>query len=327
MSTWPRPARVLALFLGSLLALAACSKKDEAKTADTKTATDKGGVLLTVNGHPVYNEEVSQMLQILQQQDFVPPDSIAKGVTREEKQRNFAIDRLIERSLILEDARRLKLDPSDADIDAGLPQYMAQNGITDSLPPGITQADIRQGMADDLAIKAYVDSTIMPSIDVNDADIQKFYDENPQLFERLHASHILIRLDPGATDIQKAEARKKAQDVLDQLKKGKDFAELARKHSEDPGSGPNGGDLGSFGRGQMVPTFDEAAFNLAPGNISGIVESQFGYHIIKAHERNKMSLDEIRPRMTDFLMDRKVAHAMEARIKELRATAKIEQKG
>jgi len=174
--------------------------------------------------------------------------------------------------------------------------------------------------------KAYVDSTVMPDIDVTDADIQSFYDENPSLFERVHASHILFRVTPNASDTEKAEARKKAQDVLDQLNKGKDFAELARQYSEDPGSAPNGGDLGFFGRGQMVPAFENAAFAMKPGEVSGIVESDFGYHIIKTLEKKSLTLDEIKPKMGDFLSDRKVAMAMEQRLKTLRDQAKIEKK-
>lgn len=322
MLTPPRPARALAFFLVTAIALISCSKGSKTEPA----AAEQSDVVATVNGKPVLQEEVSQMVQILQQQDFVPPDSLTSGVTREEKQRNFAIERLIERLLILGDAERLGLNPSDATIESELPNYKRERGLADSLPAGLTEADIRRGLADDMTIKAYVDSTIMPSISVTDADIQNFYNENPAMFERVHASHILITLEPGATDIQKAEARKKTQEAQAELNKGKEFAEVARQYSQDPYSKDQGGDLGFFARGQMVPTFDEAAFRLEPGQVSEIVETQFGYHIIKVSEKKKMTLEEVGPRMNDFMRDRKIAMAMEQRIKELREKAKIEKK-
>jgi parvulin-like peptidyl-prolyl isomerase len=103
------------------------------------------------------------------------------------------------------------------------------------------------------------------------------------LVELVTASHILITYE-GALRATKKRDRKEAkilaEQILKDLKRGKDFAELARGHSDGP-SGPKGGDLGRFTRGQMVPEFDQAVFNLKPGEVSGVVETQFGYHIIK----------------------------------------------
>ncbi|MDP7605569.1 MAG: peptidylprolyl isomerase [SAR324 cluster bacterium] len=103
------------------------------------------------------------------------------------------------------------------------------------------------------------------------------------LVELVTASHILITYE-GALRATKKRDRKEAkilaEQILKDLKRGKDFAELAREHSDGP-SGPKGGDLGRFTRGQMVPEFDQAVFNLKPGEVSGVVETQFGYHIIK----------------------------------------------
>lgn len=96
--------------------------------------------------------------------------------------------------------------------------------------------------------------------------------------EEVRASHILIAKGDGAE--QKAKA------LLQDLKNGKDFEALAKEHSADPGSGAKGGDLGVFGRGRMVKPFEDAAFALQPGQLSDVVESQFGYHIIKLTERN-----------------------------------------
>jgi peptidyl-prolyl cis-trans isomerase D len=115
-------------------------------------------------------------------------------------------------------------------------------------------------------------------------DIQRYYNDNIQQYqtpERVRASHIL--LNTGGKD--EAAVRKQAEEILAQVKSGADFAELAKKYSEDPGSKDKGGDLDFFPRGQMVPEFEAAAFSLQPGQISDLVKTQYGFHIIKVVDK------------------------------------------
>lgn len=123
---------------------------------------------------------------------------------------------------------------------------------------------------------------LVGEVSVSDEEVKQFYDENAAKFggdEQRQASHILIGF---ANDAEKEEARKKALDILAQVKKNpKNFAEFATKYSQDTGSAMNGGDLGSFGRGAMVKPFEDAVFSMKPNQVSELVESEFGYHIIK----------------------------------------------
>jgi peptidyl-prolyl cis-trans isomerase D len=116
-------------------------------------------------------------------------------------------------------------------------------------------------------------------------DVRKYYEQNAARFgqpEQRQASHILLSYKPNASDADKAKVRAKAEDVLAQVRKSPgSFAALAKKYSEDPGSAAKGGDLGYFSRGMMVPQFEDAAFRLKSNEISGLVESEFGLHIIK----------------------------------------------
>jgi peptidyl-prolyl cis-trans isomerase D len=132
-------------------------------------------------------------------------------------------------------------------------------------------------------------------------DVRKYYEANAARFgqpEQRQASHILLSYKPNATDADKAKVRAKAQDVLAQVRKSPgSFAALAKKYSEDPGSAAKGGDLGYFARGMMVPQFEDAAFRLKPNEISGLVESEFGLHIIKLtgiKPGKQRSLEEVR---------------------------------
>ena len=140
-------------------------------------------------------------------------------------------------------------------------------------------------------------------VSVAPADVDKAYAANQEQYstpEQIRASHILFKTD-GKND---AEVKTKAEGVLKQVKAGGDFAELAKKYSEDEGSAKQGGDLDYFGKGKMVPEFDEAAFAMQPGQISDLVKSQFGYHIIKVIDKKAAAtrtLAEVRPQITDQL--------------------------
>lgn len=146
----------------------------------------------------------------------------------------------------------------------------------------------------------YTDEDFVPKMQVSNEEVEAYYNAHPAEFslpERVRARHILLRVDENAPEEEKAPVRKKAEELVAKAKGGSDFAELAKKHSEDQGSAPSGGDLGFFGRGQMVPPFEAVAFSLEPGSVSDIVETNFGLHIIKVEakeEARQQSLDEVR---------------------------------
>ncbi|MCK5664632.1 MAG: peptidylprolyl isomerase, partial [Thiotrichaceae bacterium] len=121
-------------------------------------------------------------------------------------------------------------------------------------------------------------------IQLSDEQLEKYYNDNLSQYtqpERRKASHILFTLPADADTQTKDKVKAEAQAVLDKINSGSDFSEMAKLHSKDSGSADNGGDLGFFGRGEMVPAFEESAYSMQPGSVSELVESSFGYHIIK----------------------------------------------
>jgi parvulin-like peptidyl-prolyl isomerase len=147
-----------------------------------------------------------------------------------------------------------------------------------------------------LVASMYEQETLIESVKATQPEIDAYMKSHPE--EQVHARHILISMKtentPGSEpeeaagkseELTKPQARAKAEEVLKRVKAGEDFVALAKQYSTDPGSKENGGDLGWFGRGRMVPEFEKAAFALQPGQISEIVESPFGFHIIKVDER------------------------------------------
>ena len=152
---------------------------------------------------------------------------------------------------------------------------------------------------------------LIMKMQVTDEDSKRFYNENAAKFqgdEKRRASHILIGFGPGATPEAKAQAKKKAEEILAEVKKNPaKFAELAKKNSQDPGSAEKGGDLGMFGRGAMVKAFEEAAYSMKPGQVSDLVQSEFGFHIIKLTEISgqAQSYQSLKPQIRAELMYQK----------------------
>jgi peptidyl-prolyl cis-trans isomerase C len=162
-------------------------------------------------------------------------------------------------------------------------------------------------------------------ITVSDAEIQKVYADNAKDYEQVKARHILIApkgsaaAQPGK-ELTDEQAKAKAEDLRKQIVAGANFEELAKKESDDTGSGARGGDLGSFGHGQMVPEFEQAAFSAKVGDVTPVVKTQFGYHIIKVEGHEKTPLDQVRPTIEKNLKQTKLHAALDAMKENAHAT-------
>jgi peptidyl-prolyl cis-trans isomerase C len=180
-----------------------------------------------------------------------------------------------------------------------------------------------------LIISNFIEQTIVPKVKVTEEDCKKFYDENIDKFKRtetVKASHILCGVDAKATAEEKKKALEKAEKLKKELDGGADFAALAKANSTCPSS-QQGGDLGFFGKGQMVPAFENVAFALKPGEVSNVVETQFGYHIIKVTEKKAaetVAFKDVRPRIEEFLKNQKIGAAVNDYLAEVKKTASVE---
>ncbi len=141
---------------------------------------------------------------------------------------------------------------------------------------------------------------IEAGVAVSDADLQKAYDANKNQYEQVKAKHILVAFkgspaaQQGKPELTEEQAKAKAEDLRKQIVGGASFEDLAKKESDDTGSGSNGGELGEFGRGQMVPEFEKAAFEAKPGDVTPVVRTQFGYHIIKVEEHSNTPFAQVK---------------------------------
>jgi peptidyl-prolyl cis-trans isomerase C len=165
---------------------------------------------------------------------------------------------------------------------------------------------------------------------VTEEEVRAFYEKNPERFERpeeVRARHILIRPESGEGDEGREEAMEEIRQVQDKLKQGEDFAELAAEHSDGP-SGARGGDLGYFPRGRMDETFEDAAFALEPGEVSGVVETAFGYHLIKVEDKRPETIlpfDEVKDKLSKYLVSEKTRAQVTEYVEELKQEADIKR--
>jgi peptidyl-prolyl cis-trans isomerase C len=188
---------------------------------------------------------------------------------------------------------------------------------------------VREDARVDLSVTRLMDAEVATVPGPSDAEAKDFYDKNPDKFkepEQVRASHILVRVDEKADAAAKKRARAEIDSVLKQIRSGGDFAKLAQEHSQD-GSAAQGGDLNYFMKGQMVPAFDKVAFELKPGQVSDVVTTQFGYHIIKVidHKQGRtVPYEEAQGKIKEFLTGQKKQEHATAFIDGLKKKSRIE---
>ncbi len=246
------------------------------------------------------------------------------------------LDQLVALKLLSQESAALKITVPDADVDGRIAdikkQFPNEQAFVAALAqrqmtPDRLKTEIRQQLE---AMKV-VETKIGPTATVTDAEVTEFYTKNPDKFqepEAVHVAHILIRTPENADAAAKQKAKAEAESVLAQIRKGGDFAALAKQHSQDPGSAANGGDLGFVPKGQTVPAFEQAAFALGqPGQVSAVVESPFGFHIIKMIARRAgrtVPLAEVKTQVEQFLKQQKMQEKTAAYVEQLKGKGKVE---
>ncbi len=287
-------------------------------------------VVLTVNDQPVYSWEIGLLIPQMQQ------EMARQGMQPQQDQViQASMQRVVDSKLLAQEARRQKMQANDERVKVTMAQVEQQAGSRAKLDEALSQLGITYALLEDSVIEAdlvqvFIETTIDPQVSVTAEDVETYYNENPQMFqqpEQVHARHILMKTGAEATSDAKAAALAKAAAARKRAVAGEDFAALATEMSEGP-SAPQGGDLGFFGRQQMVAPFADAAFALEVGQISEVVETQFGYHVIKVEEKkpaSTMSLDEVRQPLEQMLRQNQGGQATNSVLEQLAANAAIIQ--
>lgn len=266
----------------------------------TLRAQDAAGVVARVNGEVITKDELFDAMY-----EYIGPQ---------------VLDEMIIIRLTQQEAARRGIGVTDADIEAELDAWAVQVGGRANLELLLMQQGMTvEQLAEQLRINLTIRALIASEIGVTDEEVRQVFDANPAQFARqemVRARHILV------------DTREQAEALRAQILDGADFAQLAREHSTDPGSGPNGGDLGWFGRGVMVAPFEEAAFALPVGRVSEPVETAFGFHLILVEERQEAEepafTDEVAELIRTALVDQKVEQRWGPWLQALRTGADVE---
>ncbi len=312
----------------------------EPNQAATTSEPDK--VLVTVNGMPITEGQVKRRIyaeygpqltkMAAQSPEFAAQQEkmLVQGITQ----------KLVVEQLLDEQARAANITMTEEEVVAGMTKQLAaqQPGMTLEKFREIVTAQggdfeaIKEGAARSMKYNKLFESKWADGIAVTEDDVRNYYEEHPKEFdtpEQVRASHILISTevtDPNADPNQvKAQAREKAEKLLQEIKEGGDFAALAKEHSSCP-SRAQGGDLDFFTRGSMVKPFEDAAFALQVGEVSDVVETQFGYHIVKVTDHrdpNHVTLEAASSGITDKLTKQKKTDFVRNYIESLKEKATI----
>jgi peptidyl-prolyl cis-trans isomerase C len=294
-----------------------------AKVVDKTIATVDGEVILMSE----YEKRAKPILEEYEKL-LTGPDKEIRIKELKEK----ILDQMIDEKVLIHEAKRMKINVTRKEVQDGIEEikkrFTTEEEYNQELArQGLLEEKFKEQVKEQLMVIKLIDQEVKAKVvPPTDSEIEDFYKQHESEMvepEQVRVRHILIKVGEN-TD--KKEALKRITEILKEAKKGKtSFAELAKKYSEDP-SAAKGGDIGFFVRGQMVRKFEEVAFALNVGEISDVVETEYGYHIIQSIEKKaeeKKSLDEIRDYLRNFISQKKMEERYEKWLRTLRDKASI----
>lgn len=287
-------------------------------------------VVLRVNGSPIHAVEISMIMQTIQSQfaqrgEQVDQRELAKVATQ----------RAIEQKLLVQEARRFGAEPDELDVARAAQIAEQQAGGREALEAKLEAAGSSYeqflGVIREIeTLKVFADRQIKPNVTITDEEIATFYRDNPELFEaedRVHAAHMIFVASEDSSAETQAAARARAEAARQRALTGdEDFATVARELSEGP-SAPTGGDLGWVTRGALVDPLSDTVFSLEPGEISEVVQSRFGYHVLTISDRRPaetISLEDASDQIEDLLRNEKATETLGELLQTLVENAEVE---
>jgi peptidyl-prolyl cis-trans isomerase C len=305
------------------------TKKEKPAMPQDGAKKDKVAVVNgTVISRTDYDKELSRLERQLAMGGRTPNPTDMTDM----KQR--VLEGLVDRELLKQESKKQGISVSDADVNQQVgalrQKFSSEKEFTDALAKmNLSEADLKSQLRQDMAIKKLIDQQVASKVTITPDEMKEFYNSHSELFkapEMVRASHILIKVESNATDADKAKARERIVAIQERIKKGEDFAAIAKEASECP-SGANGGDLDYFQRGQMVKPFEDVAFSQKPGTVSNVVETQFGYHLIKVTDKKDaatVSFDDVKVKLEDYMKQQKINEQLGQYVAQLKKGAKIE---
>ncbi|RLB87940.1 MAG: peptidylprolyl isomerase [Deltaproteobacteria bacterium] len=314
--------------LAMVLALASVASLSAAE--QSKPSQDKVAV---VNGSAITRADFDR--ELMYAQERLSGTGMQLNTAQLTQLKKNVLEQLIERELLYQESQKKGIKVDQGAINEQWRtlknRFPSEEDFSNTLKKmNLSEKAVKSQFKRNMAVQEFIGKEFAEKITVSDKEIKAYYDSNPAVFkqpEQVRASHILISVDPKGGPSRKAEALKKITNIRQKLQKGEDFSALARKFSQCPSSA-QGGDLGYFTRGQMVKPFEEAAFALKSGEVSNIVETRFGYHLIKATDKKPESIisyKDVKDRLGQYLKEKKVQKEASLYVQKVKEKAKIER--
>ena len=299
-----------------------------ATPADAGIVVDR--VVAVVNQDVITLSELQEAVALFLQENREKAPSPGE---RPELERRV-LERLVDHRLQVQEARREKIEVGEEELREAVQEFVGRSGMgraqleAEFKRQGLSWETVRQEVRDQLMIRKVVRRRVGSRVSVTDGEVEEHFRENREKFEtglKFHVRHLAILADPPESDAAWAEARKRIEAVVDDLLAGADFAELARRHSQDP-SARAGGDLGELARGELQPQFEEAILKLGVGEVTPPIRSASGLHLFRLEDREELSAQaeaQIRQQIRELLLRRKFQERHDAWLREIRGRALI----
>lgn len=311
-------------------ALLTCALLLSAQVAAAAGA-DEADIAARVNGAPITQAMVNQVVKslILERASTPGSDEIAKLS-------DAALASLIDLELLFQAAQKEPIRVTDQEVQAEIARSKARVGSAKAFAAalqrsGMTEAALAADTRKTLMVDRLLEQRVTKDVRVAPDAVRRFYDEHPQEFqhgEQARIRELLVRVAPEAPAAERARARQHADDLHGRLHGGADFSRFARTYAVDDETAAHGGDRGFLDRGALPPALDQAAFSLPIGQLSGVVETPDGYHLIEVTERRPagvLPFEAVRPALEQALLDAERRQRQQAYLDQLRKTAQIEQ--
>lgn len=325
----------LSLFATLLLILSiiGCSKNDSADTNKSVASFADSTVIAIVNGEAVHIQEIERSAQQIMSQFNVDP-----GMYREQfgdTLRTEAFNWIVSMKLLSQEAAKLKIEPEQKEIYEALAliktRFPSEQQFDEALKQNnITLDEFSANLKKELVIRKLLEEKVLKGAgEISESEALDFYNKNQNQFlknEKARVHHILLRIIDWNDSKEVARIRERGQLIVNKLKNGENFEDLARKYSDDP-SATKGGDLGEFSRGDMLEEFEKATFNLKVGGFSDLVQTQLGFHIIRLDEKvgsEKIPYAQVEPQIKQIIQQNKSNLLFEKYVIELRDKADIQ---
>jgi len=335
----------LVLAISCSMILGGCKKDAEGEAASSGAASSTssassaspGEAAATVNGVKILMTDLEAIMAMSmgggmgsKHQGGVPEmDEAAKNDLRAKM-----LSQMIDGEILYQESLKFPVEDLDAKADAQyadiLKRYEKEEDFIKEIESNnLTVDKVILNIKKNISIQNYVESEVMSKIEISEDALKKHYDDNKRQFEKeetIKASHILIKVDAAATDAQKKEAYNKILAIKSRIDKGEEFAVVAKETSEGP-SAPKGGDLGYFNKGMMVKPFEDVAFKTDLNKVSDVVETQYGFHIIKVTEKmaaETKSFEDVKEVISENLKRKDFQTTITKILEELKAKSKVD---